>query len=365
MVIKKITELMEKRRQRKAEDIMEEQKLESYKENEDMLKAEQVKKEADRLAHLKQYKTAIEEYNKALEIYAYNEKELMYKKSAEFFFKVFFNIAASYSNTKELIKAIDYFDKALKIENIDVEDQVKAYLSKGSTYYLANKLIKEEETASKIIIESEVKEKVLETLKKLDEKENLMQLACNCFTKATELDRNNAEAWYNKGHMEFLMNMVKESMLSFDNVLMIEKEFENKEEISLFEDIRLEKGIQSKKSNSTKEEKKFKTKTGHFVNNKAEKMIANFLFDNNLIFQYNMVVSWSDEDDFKSAFYIPKLKLHLEHFKHDYIKENKELMEWKINQYDKNKKKLVYTISKDEENIEEALKIKIKPYIAL
>jgi len=40
-------------------------------------------------------------------------------------------------------------------------------------------------------------------------------------------------------------------------------------------------------------------------------------------------------------------------------------MSAKIKQYEKSKKKLVYTTFDDESNIEEALKIKMKPYIAL
>ena len=40
-------------------------------------------------------------------------------------------------------------------------------------------------------------------------------------------------------------------------------------------------------------------------------------------------------------------------------------MKSKIKQYEKNKKKLVYTTSDDEMNIEETLKIKLKPYIVL
>ena len=40
-------------------------------------------------------------------------------------------------------------------------------------------------------------------------------------------------------------------------------------------------------------------------------------------------------------------------------------MKWKIKQYEKSKKKLVYTVSENEGNIEEVLKIKLKPYIVL
>jgi len=360
---------MEKRRQKKAEEIAEKEKLESYRQGEEMKKAEQVKKEADRLAHLKQYKTAIEEYNKALEIFPYDEKEANFKKPAEFFFKLYFNIGASYSFMNQFQNSIEYFDRALAIENIEEGNKVKALMSKGNCYYMTKQLINRnsEEGFYKIRMESEfaVDEKIMDAFRKLDEKESLLKLAHGCFTQSTELDRHNADSRYKKGHMEFLMNMVKEAMLSFDNVLEIDKKYENKERIELFDDIKKEKGIEVKHSKVLDSDLKFKTKTGHLVLNKAESMIANFLFDNNLIYQYDTAVSWADKDDFKSAFFIPKLDVYIEHFKYDYIKEYQKLMKSKIKQYDKNKKKLVYTSSEHEKNIEEALKIKLKPYIVL
>ena len=369
MAIKKIREALEKRRQRKAEEIVEKNKLESYRENEQMQKAEQIKKEADRLAHLKQYKTAIDEYNKALEIYPFDEKEQIFKKSAEFFFKLYYNIAASYSFLNKFDESIGYFNTALKIENIDDENKVKALMSKGNCYYRAKQLVKGdyEEGAYKIRMESDfdVDEKTIETFRKLDEKEGLFKLAHNCFTKTTELDRHNADAWYKKGHMEFLMDQIKEAMLSFDNVFELQKNYENKEGIELFDDIRSEKGIKAKHLKVLESDMKFKTKTGHYVRDKAEKMIANFIYDNNLMFQYNIAVTWADKDDFKATFFIPKLDLYIEHFKFDKIKDYQKLIRWKIKQYEKNKKKLVYTTSEDEANIEEALKIKLKPYTVL
>jgi|TARA_Y100000031_G_scaffold21356_1_gene22112 tetratricopeptide (TPR) repeat protein len=369
MVIKKIREALEKRRQRRAEEVVEQNQLESYRENEQMQKAEQLKKEADRLAHLKQYKTAIDEYNKALEIYPFNEKEAMFKKPAEFFFKIYYNLAASYSFLNKFDKSIEYFDNALKIENIDDENRTKALMSKGNCYYRTKQFVKGdyEEGAYKIRMESDfdVDEKTMETFKKLDEKEGLFNLAWKCFNKTTELDRNNADAWYKKGHMEFLMTKVKEAMLSFDNVFEIQGNYENKEGIDLFEDIRMEKGIKAKHSKILETDMKFKTKTGHYVRSKAEKMIANFLFESNLIFQYNMAISWADKDDFKATFFIPKLDLYIEHFKFNNVKNYEKLMKWKIKQYDKKKKKLVCTTSEDEANIEETLKIKLKPYIVL
>ena len=198
-------------------------------------------------------------------------------------------------------------------------------MSKGNCYYRAKQLVKGdyEEGAYKIRMESEfdVDEKTIETFRKIDEKENLLKLAHGCFTRTTELDRHNADAWYKKGHMEILMGDVKEAMLSFDNLLDMQKNYENKEGIGLFDDIKMERGIKINHSKVLDTGMKFKTKTGHLVGNKAEKMIANFIFENNLIFQYNMAVSWADEDDFKAAFFIPKFDLYIEAGLNEFVKK--------------------------------------------
>ena len=71
----------------------------------------------------------------------------------------------------------------------------------------------------------------INTFKKLDEKENLIILAHECFTKTTEIERNNADSWYKKGHMEFLSGQIKEAMLSFDRVFELQKNYNNSEGI--------------------------------------------------------------------------------------------------------------------------------------
>ena len=130
----------------------------------------------------------------------------------------------------------------------------------------------------------------------------------------------------------------------------------------LFEDIKSEKGISSKHSKEVFEDStRFKTKTGHYVKSRAEKIIADFLFEHNLVFQYDIAVSWADKDDFRALFYVPKLDLYLDHFNFD----NSKLMSKRIKQYDKSRKKLAYTLLQDEANMEDALKIKLKPYIIL
>src|SRR3989338_2814482 len=131
MVIGRIKAALERRKQRKIEEEIEKNRLESYRET------EQIKKEADRLAHLKQYKTAIEEYHKALEAFPFDEKEAKFRKPAEFFFKLFFNIAASHSFMNKFDNAIEFFNQSLKIESMDDENKIKALMSKGSCYYKA------------------------------------------------------------------------------------------------------------------------------------------------------------------------------------------------------------------------------------
>jgi len=369
MVIGIIKSVIEKRRRRKAEEIMEEGRLDSYRETEMLQKAEQVKKEADRLAHLKQYKTAIDEYYKALEIYPFNDKEQIFRKPAEFFFKTFFNIAASYSFLNKFKKSFENFDKALEIENIDDSNKVKGLISKGNCYYKAKHLLELEkkEGAYKIKLESEfdTDQENIAIIKKLDDKRNLIKLALDCFTRSTDIERNNADSWYKKGHMEFILGQIKYAMFSFDKVFEIQKDYDNIEGIKLFDDIRSEKGIEKNHTNIIDSDLKFKTKTGHLVKNKAEKMIANFIFDNNLIFQYNMAVSWADNDDFIATFYISKFDLYLEHFKFNNEPKNEKYIKLKIRQYEKNNKNLIYTTSDDEVNIEDSLKIKLKPYIEL
>src|SRR3989338_9096618 len=140
MVIGRIKAALERIKQRKIEEEIEKNRIDSYRENEQMQKAEQIKKEADRLAHLKQYKSAIDEYNKTLEAYPFDEKEQMFKKPAEFLFKIFYNIGASYSFLNKFDEAIGYFDNALKIGNIDDENRVKALMSKVNCYYRAKQL---------------------------------------------------------------------------------------------------------------------------------------------------------------------------------------------------------------------------------
>src|SRR3989344_1873738 len=197
---------------------------------------------------------------------------------------------------------------------------------------------------------------------------NYNMAACYSYLDNFDESISHVDAWYSKGHMEILMGKIKDAVQSFDNVINTNKNYENKENISLYDEIKREKGIQIKASEIMERdnsEPSFRTKTGHLVRTRAEMEIANFLFDNSLLFQYNAVATWADKDDFRASFYIPKLDLYIDHHPYDYLKEYQKIMKTKVKQYEKHKKKHVYVTSEDEKNIEEALKLKLKPYIIL
>ena len=374
MVIGHIKRFLASQKKKLLERRKEKDKLESFRETEEMKKAEEIKREADRLAQLKQYKTAIEEYNKALELYPYKGSENdLFKNAAEFLFKCSYNMAACFSYLDNFDEAIKYFDKALQIQAAEDENKVRALMGKGSTFY-RKKLFVEgryKSGAYRISMDSdyEVSDKMVEQYKDEDRKKNFIRMAHDCFTNAADLDRNHIEAWYNKGHMEVLMGKIKEAVQSFDNVINLEKNYENKESISLFDEIKRERGVTIKASEimerNESSEPTFKTKTGHLVRTRAEMMIANFLFDNSLLFQYNTVATWADKDDFRASFYIPKLDLYIDHHPYDYLKEYQKVMKAKVKQYEKHKKKNIYLTSEDEKNIEESMRLKLKPYIIL
>ncbi|GEM_PF-2351853 len=374
MVIHHIKKFFEKHRKRLQERRKESDKLESFRETEEMKKSEEIKREADRLAQLKQYQTAIEEYNKALEYYPFKgNEEDMFKNAAEFLFKCNFNIAACYSYLDNFDDSIKFFDRALQVSMAEDENKVRALMGKGSTFYRKKQFVEGKYRAGSYRISMdtdwEVSDKKIEEYKKEDQKKNYTKMAHDCFALAAELDKSHVEAWYNKGHMEVLMGKIKEAVQSFDNVINISKTYENKEGIALFDEIKRDRGVAIKASEimerSDSAEPSFRTKTGHLVRTRAEVEIANFLFDNSLLFQYNAVATWADKDNFRTSFYVPKLDLYIDHHPYDYLKEYQKTMKLKLKEFDKHKKKHIYIGSEDEKNIEESIKLKMKPYIIL
>ena len=369
MVISHIKRFFANQSRRLKEISTDKGKTESFRETEEMRKAEEMKREADRLAQLKQYNAAIEEYSKALEYYPYkgSEKDI-FKNASEFVFKCNYNIAACFSYLDSFEEAIDFFDRSLLIGQVDDENKVKALMGKGTTIYRKKMLVEGRYRVSNYLSDAELSRKA-EEYKKEDEKKNFIRMSHECYRLAADLDRNNIDAWYSKGHMELLMNKIKDAVQSFDNVITLNKNYENKESLELFDEIKREKGITVKGSELVAREYNaeptFKTKTGHMVRSRSEMMIANFLYENNLLFQYNTVATWADSDDFKPSFFIPRLDVYIDHFQYDNVKDYQKMMRSKIKQYEKHRKKHLFLTSEDEKNIEETIKLKMKPYIIL
>lgn len=366
MVIGKLKNFFEEQKRKRDNRRQEAEQAESFRETEEMRTAESLKKEADRLAQLKQYKTSIEEYRKALEVYPYKgNEEGLFKNAKEFLFKVHFNIAACYSYLDQFDDAIHSFDSAIAIDVEDSQNKVKALMAKGSSYY-RKKLFLDGDMRGLYHIDVELEPGVKK--EKSHDKHDYIALAHKCFAEAADLDRSNADAWYSKGHMEFLMGKIKDAVNSFDNVLTAKKTYENKENVPLFNEIKREKGISLKPSELIEEEttqRRFKTKSGHYVRNKAEQTIADFFFDHNLLFQYDVAVTWADKDDFRTTFYLPKFDLYLDHFITSDVKQSPRMIKAKVREYDKHKKHQIYTTSEDEKHLHDVLLLKLKPYIIL
>src|SRR3990167_7457 len=201
MVISRIKRFFESQKKKFDERRQERNKLESFRETEEMQKAEEIKREADRLAQLKQYKTAIEEYNKALEFYPYkgNEQDL-FKNAAEFLFKSNYNMAACHSYLDNFDAAISYFNNALQIQSAEDENKVRALMGKGSTYYRKKLFIEGRYRAGAYRISMdtdwEVSDKKIEEYKKEDQKKSYIRMAHDCFARAAEIDKSHVEAWY-------------------------------------------------------------------------------------------------------------------------------------------------------------------------
>jgi tetratricopeptide (TPR) repeat protein len=365
MVIGKIRQFLKEQKKKREQRHRAEEDAEQFRETEEMKQAETIKKEADRLAQLKQYKTAIDEYRKALELYPYQgTEENLFKNAKEFLFKTHFNIAACFSYLDQFDDAIKAFDEALKVD-VDSDNKVKALMAKGSSYY-RKKLYLQGDVKGLYHVDIELEQGAKK--EKKEDKTDYVTLAHNCFAEATDLDRSNADAWYSRGHMEFLMNRIKDAVNSFDQVLSLKKSYENKENISLFNEIKREKGIALKPSELMEEQlhqRAFKTKSGHYVRSKAEQVIADFLFDHGLLFQYEVAVTWADKDDFKATFYLPKLDVYIDHFALADSKQSPKLIKAKVKEYEKKKKHHIYTTSDDEKHMHDVLRLKLKPYIIL
>jgi len=352
MVIKMLKSALDNQKRKWKESQLEKEKVKQYQENEQIQAAEQIRRDAKRLAVLKQYETAIAEFGKALELYPVDDpsknntqEDIMMKDVNLFYFKCYYNMALCYSYRTDTDQAINFFERALNL-NVDETSKIMALLGKGTELSKKRNILLEKG----------------DTLAKAHK--TLLSDAYTCFSEIVNMDKNNIDAWYQKGYHEYLMGEVRESVKSFDEVLRLNKRYENKANIPLFDSMKREKGIKVKATyDQEPSEAFFKTKSGHQVRNRAEMMIANFLFDNNLLFQYETFAPWADAADFRPSFYLPKFDLYIEHYGYDTMKGYKKMMQQHIKEFERKKKRLVYTVSADERQMEDALRSRLKPYL--
>ncbi len=279
--------------------------------------SEKLFKDGSRLMKLKQYEAAIKEFKSALKLDP--EK-----------FDFLYNTGLCFFNLEDYREAIDYFDKSIRLKE-DNENKSSAYYYKGSCFLKKNK-----------------NEKTI--LKALD-----------CFSESLEINPKDVDCLYMKGCMETELDGVKEATESFDKVLELNPKFENYYESELFDTLKEEKGPVKEESKELKVEKRvkeYKTKVGLKVNKMTELIISNFLFDNDIKFQYKPLMTWSKEN-FEPLFFLPKFDLYLEHFE-----EEDESMKKKVEFYNNYNKSLICTTPKDEEDLLNVLKVKLKNYVS-
>lgn len=104
--------------------------------------------------------------------------------------------------------------------------------------------------------------------------------------------------------------------------------------------------------------RKFLTKAGTYVRSKAELIIANTLTDLNLKYYYEPLLDFGKFFR-KPDFYLPQLDLIYEHFGKDDEKYT-QMMERKKRLFAKHNMLWIYTTAKDEADVKEALRRKIR-----
>ena len=308
------------------------EKLKRLKEQKEEEETKDLLKDGLRLLKLKQFEAARNEFFNATRIYQNKDDQLCYH--------LMYNIALSFFYEENYQSAMNFFDKCLGIE-INDEEKTNAFLYKG-----------------------------VSMVKKGDMNDKQRKKALELFGKVIEMDNTDVDAWYLKGCMQFELGETKASIESFDRVIELDRDYENIYDINLFYEVKRDKIGKKEEAEQPKEQSEIvvdgpaevkanviKTKAGLTVGTEPEQKIADFLSDQGLEFQYRPTVSLADSSSFSTGFYIPKYNVYLEHFGVD--ETSKVDMDQKINQFEDNKKKFLFTTSNDEAKIETVLKRKL------
>lgn len=110
------------------------------------------------------------------------------------------------------------------------------------------------------------------------------------------------------------------------------------------------------------------TKKGVKVRSKAERVIADYLSRNNIDYEYEKEIEYMEGEAFLCDFYLPKYDCYVEYFgmiDHHDEKTRKEYVgktKWKIEVYERWKKKLIYLYPEDLQNpdFDERFQYKLK-----
>jgi len=293
-------------------------KLFSFKkDDEDVGAAKETFAEGLQFMDLKQYDAAIKELQLVLK--ATSDIELTYD--------ALHHLGMCYFHSDKFKEAISSFDKAIK--NAYSGDK------KSFSYYY----------------------KGIGVLKKNKHDAKTFSIAFDCFDKAVELNPKDLDAAYMKGCMESELGEAKAASQSFANVLQVNSQFENFFENDLFNELQERKPTPQPKQDVEVKPKEFKTKVGLRVTNYPELIIANFLYDNDIKFQYKPLATWAKEN-FEPLFYLPKFDVYLEHFA-----EEDEASSARLQTYAAKNKHYIYTTAQDEEDLSTVLKVKLKDFV--
>ena len=167
---------------------------------------EQVKKmwlDAMRLKKLNQYTAAIQELNNVFKI---NVKDNSDHPNDE----IAFEIAKLYNILKDKDSALKFLDLSLELDS----EEPDVWYSKGMLLF-----------------------------KHFFDKEN----AKDCFYHALDLNPDYVDALYYMGVMQVELNNIKDAITSFDKVIKLSKNYENREYMDLFDELKREKGIKINK----------------------------------------------------------------------------------------------------------------------
>jgi len=324
----------------------------------------------DRGMHLSE----IDLYNEALEDLRECEKKLkMFDDMQKVL--ILMNIGGCYFSQGNFRKGEKYFDKAYKL---GTQHRSGVLLNKGKSHLQACNFDmsmedlrwQAKEWKSKMRWAITGKEKVQhgdEYVKYRDtikHNEHHIKKALDAFSKLVKLEPKEPDAWYFFGISLELTNTNREAADSFEAVLRLNPKYHNETQHSaLFERIKKKHDpVTVVELHEKGKHKKYKTDRGVSVRSKAEALIDNFYFHNNVKARYEPTLMLGDIEitpDWELRF--GNTVVYHEHFGMDGERYNR-IRESKIKLYEKHGKNLIITTKEDEYDIENVLKKKLAPH---